>query len=192
MCIRDRLYINGELKDSFPYSAPIAYGTEPLLIGQGSGGPYNWDGTIDEVLVYDRALSNNEISDLIKPKINMPSTVMHGTTLNMQLSSPAHVNKPYVLALSLGTSGIPLGGITIPLTADGIFFASLSTLISNGILVNSIGNLNNNGQSNVMLSIPNDPGLSILPPIYAAYVVFSDSTFNTPLAVSNAYSFDII
>jgi flagellin-like protein len=61
------LYINGVLVNSHPYSAAINNVANPLFIGMGAGGggtQYLWHGSIDEVQVWNKSLSKNEISEL--------------------------------------------------------------------------------------------------------------------------------
>lgn len=61
-----RLYINGEQMSGGLFSGPIAYDDNPIFIGaddnDGSGIPeQGWNGVIDEVRIYDRALNEAEI-----------------------------------------------------------------------------------------------------------------------------------
>jgi hypothetical protein len=65
-----RLYVNGELVDTGWSSDVKAGGEGPLTIGGNEGfeeGEY-FSGKIDEVRVYDRALGNNEMSDILPPR----------------------------------------------------------------------------------------------------------------------------
>jgi hypothetical protein len=57
-----RLYVNGALENSMPVTAPIARTTGPLRFG-GYGGvdPHTLQGLIDEVSLYDRALSSGDV-----------------------------------------------------------------------------------------------------------------------------------
>jgi hypothetical protein len=66
---RIRLYVNARLVGTTLQRGPIARSWQPLLIGNDLCG--NWfDGLIDEVRVYDRALSGPEILlDLATPLI---------------------------------------------------------------------------------------------------------------------------
>jgi len=60
-----RLYVNGVLENTRPYSTPIAVTDYPLYIGCGSWNilPCEyWDGLIDEVAVYNRALSSSGVT----------------------------------------------------------------------------------------------------------------------------------
>lgn len=56
-----RLYLNGVLVDSLPLAVSINPNMLPLFIGINSGAYYPFNGTIDDVQVYNRALSESEI-----------------------------------------------------------------------------------------------------------------------------------
>jgi hypothetical protein len=56
-----RIYVNGSLKSTQTYSAPIAYGTDSLLIGSNSGQTGLFSGYIDEVRIWKTARSSAEI-----------------------------------------------------------------------------------------------------------------------------------
>ncbi|MEM7314865.1 MAG: right-handed parallel beta-helix repeat-containing protein, partial [Planctomycetota bacterium] len=58
-----RFYINGELAGSTPLNQAINHTSNDLFIGQGTGSTsYTWSGIVDEVGVYDQALSENQIA----------------------------------------------------------------------------------------------------------------------------------
>jgi hypothetical protein len=59
-------YINGELAGVtvVPESRSVASDTNPLIMGHG-GGSEEYQGLMDDVSVYDRALSEDEILDII-------------------------------------------------------------------------------------------------------------------------------
>jgi hypothetical protein len=58
-----RIYLNGVLADSFAYAGPFVHSTSPLLIGNAAGtGNYHWPGGLDEVAVYNRALTATEVA----------------------------------------------------------------------------------------------------------------------------------
>jgi YD repeat-containing protein len=62
-----KLYVDGSLKNSSAYLAGIHNGTEPLYIGSDGGGTnnvYDFPGIIDEVGLWNRALSESEIKSL--------------------------------------------------------------------------------------------------------------------------------
>ena len=57
-----KIYMNGVLADSFAYAGPLIHSTAPLLIGDAAGtGNYHWNGGLDEVALYNRALTGTEI-----------------------------------------------------------------------------------------------------------------------------------
>jgi len=61
------LYVNGTLDGSMPVSGPIITTTQPFRIGGGSPPgtpPYYFKGKIDEVSLYNRALSMSEVASL--------------------------------------------------------------------------------------------------------------------------------
>jgi hypothetical protein len=62
------LYLNGtRVDEEIPksYGGPIRHGPQPLLIGTAPTG-YNWIGKIDEVMIFDRVLSDREIERIYK------------------------------------------------------------------------------------------------------------------------------
>lgn len=128
-----------------------------------------------------------------KTTINMPSTVSIGSVLNMNLLNSCNPNKPYILILSFGTSGVPLPApagypsLVLPLSADELFFASIQPPYLG--LVSSIGALNANGQATVSLPIPNIPILVGFN-IKTAFITTNPTMF-VAIAVSDSYSFTI-
>jgi len=61
-----KLYMNGTLVDTTPYSGKIAYSSLPLWIGVSGRHIQHqfWNGSIDDVRIYDRALSADEVRQL--------------------------------------------------------------------------------------------------------------------------------
>jgi RHS repeat-associated protein len=77
-----KLYINGTLEGSTPYSSPIVQSTQPLLIGSGQGWP-TWVGSLDEVAIYDTALTAGQIAAhyrLATQEVAVTATDAHGGT----------------------------------------------------------------------------------------------------------------
>jgi len=70
------LYLNGELVDSIAYDDPLTTPPNPVLIGKSGFGEF-LHGTVDEVRIYDRALTEAEILELFNSEAP-PCT----TTLN--------------------------------------------------------------------------------------------------------------
>jgi hypothetical protein len=58
-----KIYEDGELMNSVNYTGDIDYSADNLYIGRYDGYSYYFDGTIDEVVLYDRALSDEEVAD---------------------------------------------------------------------------------------------------------------------------------
>jgi hypothetical protein len=64
---RVALYVDGQLEDAVAASGFIAQNTEPVIIGAnpaGRGSPF--DGWIDDLRLYDRHLSENEVQALYR------------------------------------------------------------------------------------------------------------------------------
>ncbi len=73
------LYVNGQLEGTrtfTPGAAAREYGTEPWRIGIAYSGASSWgwpaDGLIDDVRIYDRALSGSDISELAGAALALP------------------------------------------------------------------------------------------------------------------------
>ena len=65
--VETRLYVNGVLVDSKPFTAPINTSTDELSIGATQeGSNFFFQGAIDEVSLWSRALSATEVSNLYK------------------------------------------------------------------------------------------------------------------------------
>ncbi len=58
-----RLYVNGKLSGSLAYSQAIDHSNQPLQIGGTPNSGQSWKGGIDEVAVYDRALTANQVQE---------------------------------------------------------------------------------------------------------------------------------
>jgi hypothetical protein len=60
-----KIYVNGKLVETFVYSEPILINSSSLKFGVlGYSSSLNFNGSIDEVRIYDRALNKNEINSL--------------------------------------------------------------------------------------------------------------------------------
>ncbi len=70
-----RIYLNGSLSKKVPYTTNAVANTDPLRIGRRSDG-YFFDGTLDEVRIYNKALSSAEIQQLYAQ-----GAVKHGIVL---------------------------------------------------------------------------------------------------------------
>lgn len=63
-----RLYVNAEKVLEQGETTPIGYVSSNILIGQWGGGTQPFEGVIDEVRIYNRALSDEEIKELYQGK----------------------------------------------------------------------------------------------------------------------------
>ncbi len=71
-----RLYINGTELDTLAYANPIVHSAGSLHIGQGIGSTgYTWDGRLDEVAIYDAALTAGQVSDHYNAGLGTPTMV---------------------------------------------------------------------------------------------------------------------
>jgi hypothetical protein len=61
-----RLYLDGRLENSSSLTGLITATPQPLIIGGSVPGPWNFTGEVDELSLYDRALTEAEISTIYK------------------------------------------------------------------------------------------------------------------------------
>ncbi|MFN0054700.1 MAG: putative Ig domain-containing protein, partial [Planctomycetales bacterium] len=78
-----RLFVNGVLTGEAPYNEAIAHSTAPLRIGSGAG-DFHWNGDLDEVAIYDSALSADQVLEHFELGRNGPRGVdsPHGMTID--------------------------------------------------------------------------------------------------------------
>lgn len=113
------LYLNGELHTYRPLTGKIRTASVPFLMGQMLPGEtlYNFKGTLDEVKIFDRALTPEAVKTLYE-------------------NSPVSTDDKYKLTLPLAIAPNPVGEILtirLPETADKTAFVSVFDL--NGKLV---------------------------------------------------------
>ncbi|WP_439484096.1 LamG-like jellyroll fold domain-containing protein [Cyclobacterium plantarum] len=70
-----RIFINGELVDSFAYSLPLSKSSNPIRIGKSfqSSSSYQWFGQIDEVRIWNVARSQEQIKEWMVRNSNLAS-----------------------------------------------------------------------------------------------------------------------
>jgi hypothetical protein len=70
VCVRDgervRVYLDGEIQPEIDVAAPADFpaGFDQFFFGGRSDNEANWEGRLDEIAVFDRALTGDEISML--------------------------------------------------------------------------------------------------------------------------------
>ncbi len=68
----ERIYVNGVPRANHTISGGLAIGTSARFIGKGFSNTYYFNGVIDEVTVYNRALSAPDVSALFQPRTTLP------------------------------------------------------------------------------------------------------------------------
>ncbi|MFV1968603.1 MAG: right-handed parallel beta-helix repeat-containing protein, partial [Pirellulaceae bacterium] len=105
-----RLYLNGELVATRRMDTPINHSTAPLRIGQGVGSNSTWPGKLDEVAIYDRALSLEQI----RLHHRRPPAIR----VNVELVDEATGTTALVIASGLRAPGVLNWTIPNSVTAD--------------------------------------------------------------------------
>ena len=108
-----KLYIDGTLVASHDNAGPPAPSGQPLEIGSGSGtigGTGAWTGDIDEVALYDKVLTPDQI------QAHYASEVYTGTVLNRGNTSPGS----YGIELA-GATDVTVSNLSIEAGAVGVF-----------------------------------------------------------------------
>jgi hypothetical protein len=127
-----RLYVNGVLEATFPFSYPVDGGTAPLFLGgtSESAGDPRCDCVIDEVQVFDRALGADEIQAMyaattagLCTDILMESATLPATYIGQTFSDPIRVVN--------GVAPVAYTGVDTPagtsVTADGFLAGAATT-----------------------------------------------------------------
>lgn len=125
-----QLYVNGKLEGQTNVTFPIDYGNEPLYFGT-TGQPYydhKFGGALDEVSLYDRALSSNEIAAIYaagpRGKCKIPTVISIGTSNAM--SQPPQLFPELTIAGLAGQAyGIQASSSLLPSTNQWIGLTNL-------------------------------------------------------------------
>jgi len=116
-----RLYVNGVLEASFAYPYPVAAGTGPFTIGGGEPGAYDprCNCVIDEVQLFDRALSPGEILAMYAATsagsctdITMPPATLPVSYVDQTFSDPIRVVNGVAPVIYSGTETPPGTSVT--------------------------------------------------------------------------------
>jgi len=97
-----RLYVNGTLDRSTAQTLAPAGNTAPLFIGQFGGNVDHFDGTIDEVRIYNRALTTSEIQTDMNTPVTPPPG---GAPVAAFSGAPTSGAAPLPVAFRDGSSG---------------------------------------------------------------------------------------
>ena len=143
-----RLYVNGALDGSMAVTGPIITSTDPLLIGGSVPGPWNFNGRVDELSLYGRALSATEIAGIYNAgSAGKCSCIPHPATATAEVVNGfvvgatiidggcGYTNAPAVLIQGGGGSGatatavVSNGVVTgITITGAGIGYTNTPTV----------------------------------------------------------------
>ncbi len=107
---KSTVYINGQFLSSHTGTSDINYdGNQYVRLGTWGGGERNWNGKIDEVRIYDRALSAEEIKkqyyEFVRPEIHISTnktTYSPGDTMNVTLNINNPTASPVTLEYYIG------------------------------------------------------------------------------------------
>jgi hypothetical protein len=134
--ITARMYVNGILRHSYTCAYDIGVNTQDLLLGRHGNPtyPYWFNGIMDEVRIYNRALNTLEIDSVCSksnPQSNAIYEVQRAEVLPI-LSNP--VNNQLVLSLSADK----MGGTLIIVDMSGRKLISIASLKQNIIALDAI------------------------------------------------------
>lgn len=194
-----KLYVNGTLDGSVAATGAITSTTEPLRIGGPGSGPWWFKGRVDEVSLYGRALSGNEIESIYR---SGSAGKCVGTV------PPSLINQPQNQAATVGSTvsfGVSAAG-SLPLSYQWMFNSATIADATNSSLSLSNVSLSSAGSysvvvTNVAGSVTSSPAILkvALPPAsvqIAAANVVSDGTVTVPVNLvangnENALSFSL-
>jgi hypothetical protein len=160
-----RLYVNGALDSALTANGPLTVTTQPVLIGSDAGG-YFFNGRIDEVSLYGRALSLQEIQTIYNSTnagkclvpvppfiVSQPTNQTIFITSNATLSVAAGGTIP--LSYQWNANGSPIAGATnSSLTLTNVQFPQAGSYAVS--VTNSVGSV---VSSNAVLNLIYPPAL---------------------------------
>ena len=114
-----KAYLNGVLVATYAWSNPLSYAPFSVLIGaedQNGAITLRFDGVIDEVRIYNRALSAGEILNLINPTSGRFESATfnagNGVAFNrfdVSINRPINTNTEFQIAVKPGIGGVCTG-----------------------------------------------------------------------------------
>lgn len=134
-----RLYVNGVLDRSEPLTGPIITTGQPLVIGGSVPGPWDFNGRVDELSLYHRALSTSEISAIFAAgsagKCAPPAVAPRITQQPQSVSTNANSN----VRFSVVASGLPQPGYQWYFAGNALFGQTNATLTLTSVQTNHAG-----------------------------------------------------
>lgn len=128
------LYVDGILENGFyggPNEYPNSLSNSNESLNFGRGWIYHYDGQLDDIAIYNRALSQQEITALYSGSTNLASTKVF-------VDAPASVNQNDTLELSISTETLNSSDNVIAFQTDITYDTTRYTFVSN----NTVGTLN--------------------------------------------------
>jgi autotransporter-associated beta strand protein/parallel beta-helix repeat protein len=162
-----RLYVNGILISTLPYSTAINNSTQPLLIGNAAGN-YPWKGALDEVAVYGAALPAARVLDHYQHQYygTVNIDLLQGNTVVANVASAVPDNGSYqwlipgntpfannyqirVEANDANGGNMPQGISNGPFSIanDGHLYYVNDSSLSGDVFTTAVGNNTNSGKS---------------------------------------------
>ena len=114
-----QLYVNGAVNTSTPQSFPPAANTAPLSIGQFGGNTDRLNGVVDEVRVYNRALSGTEIQADMNAPILTPANA--APTITAIANQATNEDTPTgAIPFIVGDAETAAGSLTVTASSDNL------------------------------------------------------------------------
>ena len=134
-----RVYRDGVQVGSIPYAGQIHTNGRPFFIGRtdsGSDGSDYWKGQIDEVMIYNRALSSNEVASIYAAEngSGQPVAPLLTVSLSSGTGMTASASGHFVLASSPVVGGQPQSIAVADVNGDG-----KPDLMVNGLVLTNNG-----------------------------------------------------
>jgi hypothetical protein len=122
------LYVNGSLAQSVPVNGTVDPSTGPLQIGASYFGEY-FQGLIDEVQIYNRALTDTEIQTVYKQDaVNLPFDYAISNSGNRSVAAGSSINQSINTTLLSGISQVVSFSVSgLPSGATGTFSSASCT-----------------------------------------------------------------
>lgn len=127
------VYTNGKLAGSATWTSPIAYdGNQSLRLGAWGGGGRNWNGQMDEIDIYARALTPTEIQALYQA--DSAGKCLYFLVTNLSDSGPGSLRQALQAANRILGSKVVLTNLTgtIALTSGELLITNSLSIVGPG------------------------------------------------------------